>query len=88
MKNKISVPILLYIYSVVLLSTVVFSAEDKLNISSSTQKIVVDKHSKNNSMKKNSEAQNLIKNNSTWPDVFVPSEKIDADSVIAFPADI
>ena len=23
-----------------------------------------------------------------WPDVFVPSEKIDADSVISFPVDI
>ncbi len=88
MKNKITISTLLFICSTELLPTVAYCAEDKQNMSSSEQMIEKDKHINNLSMKKKSNDQNAIKNNRTWPDVFVPSEKINADSVIAFPVDI
>jgi hypothetical protein len=79
--------------SILLMSYLVFAGENKVNLSTIeqvTEKNISKKfmHNKTQYNKQIEEAPEVIKKSGAWSDVFKPSEKIDADSVISFPVDI
>ncbi|MCP3851953.1 MAG: hypothetical protein GY694_17210 [Gammaproteobacteria bacterium] len=83
-KNVISLLIVLGLASNSVNSEVLVS-EEEINSSVLVNNITPPNNPKNNNLKEIQEKNNHKK---AWPETFIPSEKINADSSVSFPVDI